>query len=97
MPGHTEADRRRVGLRVLRATRVRSAPALVLRNPPYPVGGIHGGHVTVIWNAGGAGYAVSGHPAMSSRRVDGSVTARALARATATLLAVAASMQRPGT
>jgi len=77
VPGQTEADRRRVGLRVLRATRVRSAPALVLRNPPYPVGGIHGGHVTVIWNAGGAGYAVSGHPAMASRRVDGSVTARA--------------------
>ena len=93
VPGQTEADRERVALRVLQRARVGSAPALVLRNPPYPVGGIHGGHVSVIWNAGGAGYVVSGHAVASRERPDRTPGPRALAQATLTLLRVAASMR----
>ena len=92
-PGESWADERRVGLRVLRRDRVGSSPALVLRNPPYPTGGIHGGHVSVVWNAGGAGYVVSGHAVGSDGRSE-EADRPALARAIATLLAVAASMRR---
>jgi len=66
----------------------------VLRNPPYPAGGIHGGHVSVVWNAGGAGYVVSGHAWGAGARGAGEPGPVALARATDTLLAVAASMRR---
>lgn len=92
-PGDTEADRKRVGLRVLARVPIRSTTALVLRNPPYPVGGIHGGHVTVIWNEGGAGLVVTGHAVASRTRPDGSPGLQALRRATRTLLRVAASMR----
>ena len=94
IPGQSEADRKRVSLRVLRSARVGAAPALVLRNPPYPTGGIHGGHVSVVWNIGGAGYVVTGHAVASPERPDGPPGRRALARATNTLLAVAAAMRR---
>ena len=94
IPGQSEADRKRVSLRVLRSARVGVAPALVLRNPPYPTGGIHGGHVSVVWNTGGAGYVVTGHAVASPERPDGPPGRRALARATNTLLAVAAAMRR---
>jgi hypothetical protein len=40
---------------------VRTHPGLVLLAPPYPVGGIMGGHLIVIWNEGGHGYLVSLH------------------------------------
>lgn len=95
VPGQTEADRKRVALRVLRHARVRSARALVLRNPPYPTGGIHGGHISVIWNADGAAYVVSGHAVASPQRPDGTPGSRALLRATDTVLAVAAAMRQP--
>lgn len=35
--------------------------ALVLEAAPYPQGGIHGGHVIVVWNASGHGHVVSVH------------------------------------
>jgi hypothetical protein len=35
--------------------------AIVLRAAPYPAGGLHGGHVIVLWNAGGHGRVVSLH------------------------------------
>jgi hypothetical protein len=35
--------------------------ARVLSEPPYPRGGIHGGHVVVAWNQDGHGYLVSLH------------------------------------
>ena len=95
IPGQTEADRKRVGLRVLRRARIGSDPALVLRNPPYPVGGIHGGHISVVWNAGGAGYAVTGHPVASPERPDSNPGPGAIARAIDTLLGIAGSMRRP--
>lgn len=95
-PGQSHAEAQRVALRVLRRTRVGSAPALVLRNPPYPAGGIHGGHLSVAWNAGGAGYVVSGHP-VAAAASDEDPGPRVLARAARTLVAVAVSMRRPGT
>ena len=94
MPGQTAADRERVGLRVLRRARIASEPALVLRNAPYPIGGIHGGHISIVWNADGAGYAVTGHAVASPERPDGDPGPRALARATDTLIAVARSMHQ---
>ena len=35
--------------------------AALLRAPPYPQGGIHGGHVVILWNQDGHGYLVSAH------------------------------------
>src|SRR4051794_37147393 len=49
------------GLRLLRHVRVGGAAGLALRAPPYPAGGVHGGHVLVVWNSGGRGYLVSLH------------------------------------
>jgi hypothetical protein len=95
LAGQSEADRKRVALRVLRHARVGAAPALVLRNPPYPTGGIHGGHISVVWNANGAGYVVTGHAVATPERPDATPGARALRRASDTLLAVAAAMRRP--
>jgi hypothetical protein len=61
--GRTGADRRLGIIRaaVVRSAQVGAAPALVLRAPPYPRGGVHGGHVIVLWNRGGHGYLVSLH------------------------------------
>ena len=95
LPGEPEADRERVALHVLRHARVGTAPALVLRNPPYPTGGIHGGHISVVWNANGAGYVVTGHAVATPERPDATPGPRALRRAGGTLLAVAAAMRRP--
>jgi hypothetical protein len=47
--------------RILRRTTVRGHPALVLAAPPYPRGGLHGGHAIVVWNEGGRGRLVSLH------------------------------------
>ncbi len=93
-PGQTEADRRRVRLRVLRRARIGPNPALVVRNPPYPAGGIHGGHISIVWNASGAGYVVTGHAAASAERPDGNPGAITQERALETLIAVARSMRR---
>lgn len=94
MPGQTEADREHVRLRVLRRARIGSASALVLRNAPYPVGGIHGGHISIVWNADGAGYVVSGHAVASPERPNGDPGSRAVARASDTLIAVGRSMRQ---
>jgi len=47
--------------KLLRRTKVGLAPALVLQSPPYPRGGINGGHVSVLWNSDGRGHLVSLH------------------------------------
>ena len=49
---------RRVGSATVHGRR-----AAVLREPPYPQGGVHGGHVVIVWNEGGHGYIVSAHGA----------------------------------
>lgn len=55
-PGGTETfPRHRV------RTLARSGDTVVLRLPPYPAGGIHGGHVAALRTIGGASYAVSVH------------------------------------
>jgi hypothetical protein len=61
---------------------VHGAPALLLREPPYPKGGLHGGHVLVLWNQAGHGYIVSVHGIDMSERTLVTI-AVALARATA--------------
>jgi hypothetical protein len=53
---------RRVG-----TTRIHGQPAGILRAPPYPKGGIHGGHSIVMWNENGHGYLVSTHSETSRR------------------------------
>jgi hypothetical protein len=53
--------RARGGFRVVERTTVGAARALVVRAPPYPAGGVHGGHVIVLWNRRGRGYVVSLH------------------------------------
>lgn len=40
---------------------VHGRPAAVLQVPPYPRGGIHGGHVVILRNQDGHGYLVSAH------------------------------------
>lgn len=47
--------------RILAHVSVRTHPGLVLAAAPYPLGGIMGGHVLVLWNEGGHGYLVSLH------------------------------------
>jgi hypothetical protein len=49
---------RRIG-----STTVHGHRAAALREPPYPQGGIHGGHVVIVWNQEGHGYLVSAHGA----------------------------------
>jgi hypothetical protein len=48
-------------IHVVRHATVGSDPALLVRPRRYPAGGIHGGHVVVLWNHGGHGYFVSLH------------------------------------
>jgi hypothetical protein len=57
---------------VRRAT-VGGAEAVVVRARPYPEGGLHGGHVIVLWNMSGRGHLVSLHfrlPFRDARRPD---------------------------
>jgi hypothetical protein len=69
-----QPDRRLGILRatVIRHAEVRGAPAVVMRAPPYPRGGVHGGHVIVLWNAAGRGRVVSLHFAgySQAQRID---------------------------
>lgn len=47
--------------RVLRRIRVGTHLGLLLQGATYPNGGVHGGHVAVIWNQGDSGYVLSLH------------------------------------
>jgi hypothetical protein len=53
--------------RLIRTTRVHGQTAGILKAPPYPKGGIHGGHMIVMWNERGHGYLVSAHSERSPR------------------------------
>jgi hypothetical protein len=57
LPGRLHGPAR---LTVLRHVDV-GGDALALRAAPYPAGGLHGGHVIVLWNAGDRGQLVSLH------------------------------------
>jgi hypothetical protein len=48
---------------VMRHAMVQSRPALLLQAAPNPDGGIHGGHLVVVWNQGHRGYVFSIHTA----------------------------------
>jgi hypothetical protein len=50
-----------VRLEVVRSARVRSSRALVIRAAEFPDGGIHGGHLGVVWNEGRSGYTLTIH------------------------------------
>lgn len=52
--------------RVLRRLVIAGGPALLVRVAPYPAGGIHGGHLGVVFNVGGDGYLVTGHAAAAT-------------------------------
>lgn len=52
---------------VLRRVAVRSHPALLLRAASHPGGGVHGGHVAVVWNQRRHGYVFSIHAAHTGR------------------------------
>ncbi len=47
--------------RALTRTRVARHPALLLRVADYPAGGLHGGHLAVVWNQEGLGHLASLH------------------------------------
>jgi hypothetical protein len=46
---------------LLRRTSVHGLPAILVRSRRYPAGGIHGGHILVVWNERRRGYLVSFH------------------------------------
>lgn len=46
---------------VLRRLTVAGRPGLLIRAAPHPGGGIHGGHLGVVFDAGADGYLVTGH------------------------------------
>ena len=54
--------------RRIASARVHGAHADVLQEPPYPAGGLHGGHLVVLWNQDGHGYLASVHGERLSRR-----------------------------
>jgi hypothetical protein len=72
--------------RRIASARVHDARAVVVRQPPYPEGGLHGGHVIVLWNEDGHGYFVSVHGERLSQRA-----------LVAIALAMARSMRPSGT
>jgi hypothetical protein len=65
--------------RILRASTVGGARALVLVTPAYPAGGFMGGHVIVLWNWHGHGYFISLHYDGSQTGVSYTVQERASA------------------
>lgn len=89
-PGEDFADAKPTRLAVLGETTVVGQPALVLRPAPYPEGGIHGGHLALVWNSASAGHTITMHLA-------GTDEPKASPKAVQTLRAVAMSMTGPAT
>jgi hypothetical protein len=70
--------------RYIGSTTVHGRHARILGEPPYPQGGLQGGHVIVLWNQSGHGYLVSVHgQGMDQQALIGAATG--LARSTAPL------------
>ena len=74
-PGQRPGTEGVVRPQVLRNTTVHGQRALVVRMPAYPAGGLHGGHVGVVWTQGRASYVLTLHPG----RATGPSQARRLA------------------
>jgi hypothetical protein len=53
--------------RRIATARIHGGRAAILQEPPYPAGGLHGGHVVVLWNENGHGYLLSVHGERLSR------------------------------
>lgn len=67
-PGQRHDEQRAVRLKVLRSVKVAGHPGLLLKVADYPDGGVHGGHMAVVWNQGRDGYVLSLHFAERSLR-----------------------------
>lgn len=85
-PGQRHDEQRPMRPAVMRRAEVAGHAALLLQIAGYPAGGVHGGHLAVVWNQGRDGYALSLHFA------DRSVRPRS--EQEALLLAAAAAMSR---
>ena len=57
-----------LAVRYISSTIVHHRRATVLQEPPYPQGGVQGGHVLVLWNESGHGYLVSVHGQRLTKR-----------------------------
>jgi hypothetical protein len=66
-PGKEHGTFAPVRLKLLRRTTVDGRPALLLRVAGYPNGGVHGGHLAIVWNQGDNGYTLSMHFAERTR------------------------------
>lgn len=66
-PGEGAEDLKRKRVSAVRSATVKQQPALLLEPAGYPTGGIHGGHLAVIWNQEGNAYALSMHFAEDNR------------------------------
>lgn len=87
-PGQRHDAQQPVRPALLRRVTVNRHPALLLQVEEYPRGGIHGGHLSVVWNQRRAGYTLSLHFADRSPRPR--------AEQEAVLIAAAAAMSRFG-
>lgn len=67
-PGQRREQQQRVRLKLVRRSIVGEHPALLLEVADYPEGGVHGGHLAVVWNQGRDGYLLSMHFAEHSTR-----------------------------
>jgi len=72
-----------VQLKLRRRTTVAHHAALLLMAAGYPDGGVHGGHLVVVWNQGHDGYALSMHFAEHGKRTSSEQEAVVLRAATA--------------
>jgi hypothetical protein len=66
-PGQRHDEQEPVRSELVRRVQVEGQRALLLRVAGYPDGGVHGGHLAVVWNQGADGYALSIHPGERSR------------------------------
>ena len=82
-PGQRPGTEGVVRARVLGRTTVHRHRALVVRMPAYPAGGLHGGHVGVVWTQGSASYVLTLHPGRATGPLQARRLAVSAARATA--------------
>lgn len=67
-PGQSHGQEEPARLTLVRRTKAAAHAALLLSVGGYPDGGVHGGHLAVVWNQGVDGYALSMHFADRSTR-----------------------------
>lgn len=82
-PGQRWDKQRPVRPKLRRHVKVTRHPALLLKVADYPDGGVHGGHLAVVWNQGRDGYVLSLHYGERSQRPRAEQEAVLLGAATA--------------